>query len=467
LAYNLSIFSNYKFKRKMIDEAQNIEEVKEQKKKKYTVIIIIWVVVIAFLTGLFTMGYFMFEISQNRSNTNNENYTEESQNTNLQDTSIENPSDSLLKTKEIKELTMSAPEGMEVEYSIDNNAGIIYKKVYTGRRINIAVTGIDSRAGERYKHADANHIISILPDNGEIEIIAIPRDTEADAGFDDTTGQNKLTVVLAARGRSGYLKEMARIGEIDKIHYYVEFGFSQALGIFSWLGFNDPNSTLKVLRSRKYLGGDDYQRAYNQAQFMRQMILKHFHRLNGTFGSIFLRGGLTFVETNLSFEEADKIINDLKTNNFGDSGEDVIVKVRPAMGIKFKVYDFTADESIQGLSRQIDSKHEKSGDSITMNAESIIKRRLDNVLQKAIADSANRPRNVSNSLQVYFNQKIWYQFKDKDKQNHYRKEIANLLIHSYGKQKKYNEMEKIKGSYEKEILLFQNRISNDSTNIGK
>jgi hypothetical protein len=106
-----------------------------------------------------------------------------------------------------------------IKYGIDDNAGKNIRRIYKGRRINIALTGLDSRMGRRDNHADANHILSVLLDSGLVEIISIPRDTYADAGYDDTTGQNKLTVVRAAKGRKTYLKELARIAGLDRIHF--------------------------------------------------------------------------------------------------------------------------------------------------------------------------------------------------------------------------------------------------------
>src|SRR5690606_22561560 len=116
----------------------------------------------------------------------------------------------------------------DIPFTLDDKAGVVYKKLYNGRRINICVTGVDSRLGTRYKHADANHVISILIDKGEVEITSVPRDTYADAGMPDTTNQNIIAVLRAKYGRKAYLRRMAQIAELDTIHYYMEFGFSQA-----------------------------------------------------------------------------------------------------------------------------------------------------------------------------------------------------------------------------------------------
>ncbi|HRK58936.1 MAG TPA: LCP family protein, partial [Candidatus Kapabacteria bacterium] len=206
-----------------------------------------------------------------------------------------------------------------------------------GKRINIAVIGVDARLGTNTRHADANHLISILPDSGVIQIFSVPRDTPAEANMPDTSGQNKLTIVYANRGIKSYLKELGRITGVGEIPYYMEVGFSQAMGIIEMLGFKDSKATLQVLRSRKGLGGDDYQRCYNQGQFIRQSILSHFKRFDGVMGDVLLRGGLKFTNTNITPVIASSIIDELQKVNFPRSGNAVSVHVRPRMKMKFKV----------------------------------------------------------------------------------------------------------------------------------
>jgi len=46
-----------------------------------------------------------------------------------------------------------------------------------GNRLNILVTGVDSRLGSGCHHADANHVISIDFLNKKIDMVSIPRDT--------------------------------------------------------------------------------------------------------------------------------------------------------------------------------------------------------------------------------------------------------------------------------------------------
>ena len=200
----------------------------------------------------------------------------------------------------------------DLAYLVDKNAGS--SKVTPtpkGKRIAISIVGLDGRLGRPSKHADANHCIIIYPDAGQIEIVSIPRDTYIDMGYDDSTNLNKLTICRANKGRAAYLKEVAQIAKVSNIDYWVEFSFSQAMGIIEFLGFKDPVNTLQVLRNRKGLGGDDYQRCYTQGQFIRQAMLSHFNKFTGVLGSALIRAGLLFVETDMTANVAIEIVEQL------------------------------------------------------------------------------------------------------------------------------------------------------------
>jgi len=199
-------------------------------------------------------------------------------------------------TDQIVRVSETQPATGNATYELATDSGT--KIHHGGRRINIALIGVDARLNERVKHADANHIISIIPDSGIVEITSIPRDTKADAGFPVDSKLNILTLVRAKRGLNAYLKEAAKIAELEKIDYYVEVGFSQAMGILEMLGYSDPSSQLQVLRSRTALGNGDFQRSYSQGQFVRQMLLKNFHIMTGFDGGIVDRGGRVWVESN-------------------------------------------------------------------------------------------------------------------------------------------------------------------------
>lgn len=327
------------------------------------------------------------------------------------------------------------------------------KKVFSGRRINVSVIGLDNRIGTNSNHADANHILSILPEQGVIEITAIPRDTPADARMPDSSGQNKLTIVRASRGRQAYMKEAARIARLDRIDYYVEFGFSQAMGILELLGFKDSKSALQVLRSRKGLGGDDYQRVYNQAQFIRQTLLRHFSKVNGMFGDVLVHGALAFVETNLSAGMIKDIAKQLESKGFGDSPEDVVIRVRPALGMKFKQYDLNNKETIAQLKRKIESFNARPGGdkSKVRNVSNI----LWTAIKSAEKDTVKNPRRVISKLETYFKQKAWMQVSDINDRNSIRDNLARVLSTAYYKRSDKANAERVIRAARAEKEMFE------------
>lgn len=351
----------------------------------------------------------------------------------------------------------------EIPYSIDERAGQRIKKVYSGRRINIVIIGVDSRVGSSYKHADANHILSILIDKGKIEIISVPRDTPADAGLEDST-QNKITVVRAARGREVYMEELAKIAGLDRIHYYLEAGFSQVMGILELLGFHNSGSTLQVLRSRTALGGNDYQRIYNQAQFIRQMILKHFDDFTGVLGSVLLSGGLSLVETNLNYATCEQIITSLDVKGFPKTEDDITVLIRPEYRLRFKLYDFTDKQIVEGLMFKVTQHYDeksKRRDTSSNKTEMYVENVLRRAIEKAEADSAKRPQYVISNLITYYRQRAWFQIGDMKRRAEIRNKIINLLCDAYIKRDKPNEAIKIKSIMELEDRLFDEKVKQD------
>lgn len=352
----------------------------------------------------------------------------------------------------MKVVQVSTPLEGNVPYLIDASAGKSIKKVFSGRRINIACTGLDSRLGTIGNHADANHVISILLDSGIIEITSVPRDTYVNIEMADSI-QNKLTIVRAVKGRERYLKELAAIAGYDQIHYYCEVGFSQVMGILRLLGYRDPASTLQVLRSRTGLGGDDYQRCYNQGQFIRQMILKHFNKTSGTLGEVIIRGALAFMETNLNYDILKGIIDKLAQKGFPRSEYDITMRVRPPIMIKYKIYDFTDQKVINGLVKKIENFNQHRGDTIKSTTN--VSARLWNAIHSAIRDSARNPQRVITTLSKYYEQRAWQQVNNDSDRNTIREQFLILLFDAYNKKKQPDKAMRVKTNLENEKQLFE------------
>lgn len=365
----------------------------------------------------------------------------------------------------IKIIRVSNIDEMNIPYDIDENPAKI-RRVFNGRRINIAVIGIDSRLGTRYKHADANHVISILIDKGVIEITTIPRDTPiTDTTFIEDSTQNKLAVLYPACGMKLYLKEVAGIAELNHIHYYIEVGFSQARGLLELFGFKKSGNALQILRSRKVLKGADFQRSYNQAQFIRQMILKHFDKISGFFSGMLIRGALTLVNTNISFQTADNIIEKLKRLGFPHSSNDIQIRVRPPFNMKYRVYDFTNKKVVDKLSETINSNTSTSFSQ--NNLDTLISHNLWEKINVSISDSALNPNKVVHTLKTLFNQRAWLQVEDINDRNQIREQFGILLSNAYLKLKKKSKAKEVEKIIDYEKKLFDTPIFNSSTTISK
>jgi anionic cell wall polymer biosynthesis LytR-Cps2A-Psr (LCP) family protein len=314
----------------------------------------------------------------------------------------------------------------------------------SGRVVNVMVTGLDSRLGDPMGHADANHLVRFFLDSGCIEIISIPRDTPHDAGFEDTTGLNKLTNVRANRGRTSYHVAAAEIAGVSRIDYWVEFGFSQAIGLLELMGYKEnASSTLRVLRSRQAYAAGDYQRVYNQGQFIRQIILRAFDQTDNLLGELALRGSLALVETNLTYDVCDQMLDALRSRGFSDADPSRIwVRLRPSLITKLKVYSFDS-ANVNAIDKQISQKISRLGlDSVPVNGQTY-ERRLYNLVQKAAADSARSAGSVIRLLRRPYEQRAWLQIKDLSKRKMYRNRICGMLIASYRRVKNPEAAKKI------------------------
>ena len=327
-----------------------------------------------------------------------------------------------------------------LQQDASNEAGYLYQKDSlkkippSTKRINIAIIGVDARMGTLSKRADANHILSIVPDSGYIEIVSIPRDTPADAGMRDSS-QNKLTIVHATRGIKAYLSEAGKIAKVGPVNYWIQLGFSQAMGLIELLGHRDSKSTLQVLRSRKGLGGDDYQRCFNQGQYIRQMILSHFHKADGIMGELLIRGGLALMKSNLSAEGVKGLIYDLQQAGFPKNASSIAVRVRPETGIRFKVYNFSDSASIKKLKNKIERFNAFMAKKDTSYAKKTIDPagRLTRVLNNLVADTAEKPKKVLDQLYPYFEQHAWLQVRNESERDEIRSRIGTLMMHSFYK----------------------------------
>ena len=314
----------------------------------------------------------------------------------------------------------------------------------SGRVVNVLITGIDSRLGQKSARADANHIVRFFLDSGQIEIISIPRGTFAMIRKGDTTGGNIIANVRSIYGQERYIKEVKKIAGISSIDYYIEFGFSQAMGIIELLGYDDNSaSTLRVLRSRKAFATGDHQRSYNQGQFIRQAILKVFDRTDGMLGQIGIRAALALASTNLSYDATSYILTELKNHGFSSaSSQKIWVRMKPNYLASMKLFNFDSS-NVHIIEKQIEKKVKYMIADSSRKTPAGYERRIKHLVKKVSADTAKSPIRVINALAFPYKQKSWLQIKDKSERLIVRNSICNMLIQAYNKTGKFNESKEI------------------------
>jgi anionic cell wall polymer biosynthesis LytR-Cps2A-Psr (LCP) family protein len=329
--------------------------------------------------------------------------------------------------------------------------------------INIAITGLDTRMGSGCNHADANHLLRISLDSGTISLISVPRGTFVKTGYRDTSGLNYLANTRAGKGRERYLKELAKICSIPKVDYYVEFGFSQALGLLEILGFKGNSvQTLRLLRSRQAFGLGDYQRSYNQGEFIRQMILGKYKTITEMPGDLAIRAGLLLVDTDLTYGIIKNIINKLNKSGFPKSESDVTHYLKPKMKYEFRNFDFLSKTSRDSLYRLVlrTAKNLEIDDGGKNNNGRInrrVMRKLNSIIGRAERDSLKFPQYVISRLEKVYTQRTWYQIEDTNLRYSVMKKVCNLLISAYNKTNQADKAQSVKN-----LLVIEEYLKNSN-----
>ena len=308
----------------------------------------------------------------------------------------------------------------------------------SGRVISVLITGIDSRLGEKTARADANHLVRFFLDSGQVEVISVPRSTYADAKFTDPRGQLIGNVRLTL-GRDRYMKEIKRVTEINKIDFFVEFGFSQAMGIIEIMGYKEnASNALRVIRSRKVYAAGDKQRSYNQGQFIRQAILRTFDYTDDLVGQLGIRAALALSTSNLSYDAASFILDEMRAHGFSsNTPERIWVRMMPKSGYNLKVFNYDSS-NISNIEAAIESKVQHIVGKNDRKQPEYYANILRGLLAKVEKDT-NKPERVIDSLAHPFKQKSWIQIQNVNERIALRDKLCFMLVNAYNKKGKTAE----------------------------
>lgn len=320
-----------------------------------------------------------------------------------------------------------------------------------GRLINVLIIGIDSRLSARDARADALHLVSINPDSAVVEFMSIPRDTYVDLGYPDTTHFN----IIANAKLPGNGQLMRKVGELAKrgpVNYYIEVGFSQAMGVLEILGYREPVKTLQFLRTRRTLAGGDVQRAHNQALFMRQNLIDKFPLLTGGTGDLLVTAGLNFLTTNLTREFCLGLVYNLEKRGFPGHRPDA-VRLRMLPGYNLRLKQMVADSATVNATLDRVRRMHGEGDDPNINVTSYLRR----VNQRAMKDSA-RPGQIVHRLRRLNEQHAWLQIQDQNTRLGVRDTLTGLLEFALRKLGKTQEADDVRRARDAEDLLIRQQL---------
>jgi len=258
----------------------------------------------------------------------------------------------------------------------------------SGRVVNVLITGIDSRLGQKSARADANHVVRFFLDSGCIEIISIPRGTFAMIRKGDTSGGNIIANVRSIFGQERYIREITKIAKVKSIDYYI-----------------------------------------------RQAILKVFDQTDDLIGKVGIRAALALANTNLSYDATNYLLEEVRKHGFSSMGHERIwVRMKPNYLSQMKHLNFDSanvEQLESGIEKRVKGMLE--GDRKTPEGYA---KRLQNLVKKAAVDSAKNPARVINALAFPFQQKAWMQVKDKQERVQLRNRICTLLIDAFNRTNK-------------------------------
>lgn len=306
------------------------------------------------------------------------------------------------------------------------------------RCIAIALIGIDARLHDPTPHADANHVLLLDLRTGRITIVAIPRDTPADAGFPDTSQYNRLANVRAHRGLQAHLATLAALLELPSIDYYVELGFSQAFALLRLLHFEHPSNVLRILRARTGVWGDDFHRVAVQAQFIRQQILRWFSFYDTPWGLALLRAGLGLVRTNLTVGVLARLADSLRARGFPADTHAVSIAIYGIPVLRTPVYDFSDPATVTALAERLRahyrSRHPAAApDTHSYRVRSILNSALTQAQQAA---KHGRFEETLRFLTPLLRQRPWWQLDDPAERSAYRQAVVDLASRAYEQRRK-------------------------------
>lgn len=264
-------------------------------------------------------------------------------------------SDETSETNEVAEVLQDRQESRQEIQQIENE---VVNPFDTNSQVKILLIGLDKRVGQVVGHCDVIQFISIDQKKQELTITAVPRGTYSPLPRGKTATSSEYYIANAC-GYGGLSYGIEQIEKIlgQKADYVVVVGFSETLGIFRNLKLPTVE-TLQWLRRRKDYAVGEPQRARNHSTFLKQLMIQYIPMEKSIFDTEFRRIIYKRVQTDLSFEKANALIDALAEMDFEHHEDRIHLAMKPAYMVQDIPYnpehlDVQATETIEDIQKKL------------------------------------------------------------------------------------------------------------------
>lgn len=272
--------------------------------------------------------------------------------------------------------------------------------------VRVLFVGLDARVGQENGHCDAIQMITVDKKAGMVNITALPRGTYSPLppGKGTTSSDYYVSNACGLGGLDYGIKQIEKILGV-KADYLVMVGFSEALGIIRNLRL-PTTETLQWLRHRQGYAIGEPQRAHNHSTFIKQMMIKFVPAERSQFDKALQYIVYKLVKTDLSFAQAETIVEAISAMDIGKYPEKISLSMRPLYPVQDIPYE------PEKITEYLDStlgpiKHLLAKDDYSGVTEETVQAKLLGVIQ----ENKTNPEFVTWAYQ----NNLWLQIEDEDK----------------------------------------------------
>ncbi|EKD33296.1 MAG: hypothetical protein ACD_76C00052G0003 [uncultured bacterium] len=268
--------------------------------------------------------------------------------------------------------------------------------------VNVLLIGLDSRAGWKKAHCDANHMFTLNIKNKTLTITSVPRGTYVfiPGGPYEATEYylaNSCELVGVEYGAAQVEKIVGKQAD-----FRVYAGFSQTMGVLRALGMPAPEA-MQWLRYRHGYAIGEPQRSANQAVFMKDMVVKYLPKFESEFSIPFQFALFSIVDTDMDFATARALLAFAYSADFDKHPEKIFIAMKP----EYETAEFHFDpektalelERARGYLQPLLPSDDLSGKSLEE-------------IQSQLADYLRSALNSNDPIDDIMRKKIWLQVEN-------------------------------------------------------